>query len=676
MRKKRLIPLLLLKDGLLVRSQKFKTHQVIGNPMSTVSRFLDWDIDELIILDISTEKNKNDLRRDDLYQNYRSNKIYDLLKATSKFCFVPLTFGGGIKKISQIEKLLLSGADKVSLNTHAFLKPSLIEESAKKFGSQSIVISIDVKLINGKYIVFISNGLINTNVELKSWIKLAENSGAGEILLNSIDRDGTSKGFDKKMMNIIPNNFSIPIILCGGAGRKTDFSDLLKEKKLSGVAAANIFHFQEQSYLHIKKHCLEKKINLRSINLEKKYFERLPSYKKNEALKLIKKRIILKKSKFVNKKNYDVRWCKSCVYPSISAAPLDFDDKGVCTGCLISKQKKKIDVNDWRKRENVLKSLFKHKNSSQNYDCVIAVSGGKDSYFQTHYLKHTLKLNPLLVTYDGNNWTDVGWRNMNKMKDVFKCDHIIVRPSTDILIKLNKLGFLIMGDMNWHAHVGIMTVPMAIAAKYKIPFVFYGEHGYLDISGQFSLSDFPEVTYRDRLEHFARGYEWNFFVGIDQITSKDMEIWKYPSDKEIFELNLRGLFLGNYIYWEANQHINLVVKKYDFEVSKKPFDRTYRTMSNLDDMHENGVHDYLKFIKFGYGRATDHACKDIRSGILSRKEAIKLVKKYDHVKPSDLKRWLNYTNFSEKEFDEIADTFRDSRVWEKKKNKWEKKIIK
>ena len=337
--------------------------------------------------------------------------------------------------------------------------------------------------------------------------------------------------------------------------------------------------------------------------------------------------------------------------------------------------KKKINSLHWKRREKILINMFRGINKSNNYDCVIGVSGGKDSYFQTHYIKNVLKLNPLLVTYDGNNWTDVGWRNMKKMKDVFKCDHIIVRPSTDILIKLNRLGFLVMGDMNWHAHVGIMTVPMSVAVKYNIPYVFYGEHGYLDISGQFSLSDFPEVTYRDRLEHFARGFEWNFFVGTDGITAKDMEIWKYPTDKQIFDLNLRGLFLGNYVYWEANEHIKLVTKNYQFELSNKSFDRTYRKMSNLDDMHENGVHDYLKFIKFGYGRATDHACKDIRSGFLTREKAINLVKKYDHVRPSDLKRWLKYTNFSENEFDRIADSFRDPRVWTKRGKNWIKQEI-
>jgi hypothetical protein len=156
---------------------------------------------------------------------------------------------------------------------------------------------------------------------------------------------------------------------------------------------------------------------------------------------------------------------------------------------------------------------------------------------------------------------------------------------------------------------------MKVATQHHIPLVFYGEHGYLDLCGQFSMDDFPEVTYRDRLEHFARGYEWTYFVDREGLTAQDLSLWKYPTDEEMLALDLRGIFLGNYIYWEANEHIKLVTERYGFEVSHEPFDRTYRTMSNLDDMHENGVHDYLKYIKFGYGRATDHTCKDIRAGL-------------------------------------------------------------
>ena len=340
---------------------------------------------------------------------------------------------------------------------------------------------------------------------------------------------------------------------------------------------------------------------------------------------------------------------------------MEFNSEGVCTGCQMAKVKASITNSEWKRRKELLKKLVdKYKsNNGSRHDVVVAVSGGKDSYFQVHYLKEELGLNPLLVTYDGNNWTDVGWRNMCNMRSAFEVDHIIVRPSLSTLKKLNKLCFYIMGDMNWHAHVGIMTTPMREAANRSIPLVFYGEHGYLDLCGQFSMSDFPEVTYRDRLEHFARGYEWNYFLSKYGLSSSDLDIWKYPSDKDIFDLDLRGIFLGNYVYWEANEHIDLVRDKYGFEISKTKFDRTYRTMSNLDDMHENGIHDYLKYIKFGYGRATDHTCKDIRAKIMTREEGIKLVNKYDHVKPSDLKRWLEYVGMSEDEFDNFADTFRD-----------------
>jgi N-acetyl sugar amidotransferase len=303
---------------------------------------------------------------------------------------------------------------------------------------------------------------------------------------------------------------------------------------------------------------------------------------------------------------------------------------------------------------------------------VIAVSGGKDSYFQTHVVKHVLGLNPLLVTYNGNNWTDVGWRNMLRMKEVFGVDHVLVSPSVETLKKLNRLAFVVMGDMNWHAHVGIMTAPVEVAAQHRIPLVFYGEHGYLDLCGQFSMDDFPEISYRDRLEHFARGFEWTYFVGREGLTSQDMGVWKYPSDQALFDLDLRGIFLGNYVYWEANEHIRLVTEKYGFEVSNEPFDRTYRTMSNLDDMHENGVHDYLKYIKFGYGRATDHTCKDIRAGLMDRNRAIELVNHYDPVKPRDLRRWLDYAGMTEDEFDRIADTFRDPRVWRMENGGWRK----
>lgn len=339
--------------------------------------------------------------------------------------------------------------------------------------------------------------------------------------------------------------------------------------------------------------------------------------------------------------------------------------------------KQHIPQAEWSRRWELLKEIVERYRcrDGSRYDCVIAVSGGKDSYFQTHVIKNELKLNPLLVTYNGNNWTEVGWRNMLRMKEAFDVDHLLVSPSVNVLQKLNLLGFIVMGDMNWHAHVGIMTTPMRVAVQYGIPLVFYGEHGYMDLCGQFSMNDFPEVSYRNRLEHYARGYEWTYFAGREGLNEQNFIPWQYPTDQQIFDLGLRGIFLGNYLPWEANEHIKLVVDRYGFEVSREPFDRTYRTMSNLDDMHENGVHDYLKYIKFGYGRCTDHACKDIRAGLLDRDKAIDLVNQYDPVKPRDLQRWLAYVSMSEDEFDRIADTFRDPRVWTMENGCWRRQKL-
>lgn len=177
------------------------------------------------------------------------------------------------------------------------------------------------------------------------------------------------------------------------------------------------------------------------------------------------------------------------------------------------------------------------------------------------------------------------------------------------------------------------------------------------------MNDFVEWTYRNRLEHFGRGFEWNYMVGHEGIAERDMVAYQYPSDQEIFDLHLRGIYLSNFLPWDGNANAKLAYEQYGFELGDEPFERTYRRASNLDDMHENGAHDYLKYVKFGYGRCTDHASKDIRSGVLSRSEGIKLIRRYDPVKPRDVLRWLDYVGMNENEFDAIADTFRDPRVW-------------
>ena len=363
-------------------------------------------------------------------------------------------------------------------------------------------------------------------------------------------------------------------------------------------------------------------------------------------------------------------YCKKCTYPMI-AVNLSMSDELVCSGCVVHEEKMKI---DWSEREKKFKKLLLSYKSKDNYDCIIPVSGGKDSHYQAYYIKN-LGLNPLLVTYYTHNYTKTGEENLKNIGESLGLDHYVFYPSKKVISKMNKVGFELTGDMSWHFHCGAWTVPFQIGVKLKIPLLIYGEHGFIDLAGQFSMNDFPEFTKKARSEELMRGFSESDFIGKEGLTKKDLNWAIYPSDYEIEKLGLRGIFMGNYVYWDANKHLE-IAKKLGFKENPEPYERTYRRFSNVDDIHENGIKDYLKFVKFGYGRCTDHTSKDIRLGIMDRKKGIELIKKYDHVKPIDsLNYFLKMTNMSVEEFDIKADKFRDNRVWWIENDKWYKNTI-
>lgn len=261
MLKRRLIPVLFIKNGLIVRSEYFSYHQNIGNIINEASRYNEWDVDELIYIDISREK-YYDLRRDD-HKIKSYHNIYQIIKEISKVCFMPLTFGGGIRKINDVDLRIQNGADKITLNTGAFENPELIRQVAGKYGSQSVVISVDYRLIDNKPIVFTEFGQKNTAVTVYDWIKQSEKLGAGEIFLNSIDKDGKANGYDIDTINKVVELTKLPVIACGGAGELFDFVDLAKKTNVSAIAAGNMFHFKERSYPRAKQLLKKEGLNFR-----------------------------------------------------------------------------------------------------------------------------------------------------------------------------------------------------------------------------------------------------------------------------------------------------------------------------------------------------------------------------------------------------------------------------
>ena len=232
MLKTRVIPCLLLKNAGLVKTVKFKDPKYLGDPINTVKIFNDSGVDELTFLDITAT-----------IENRKPN--FDLLSQIASECFMPLGYGGALRSINDIEELLNIGIEKAIINSYAVENPEFIKEAAEKFGSSTIVISIDVKRsLFGNYEVFTNSGKRSTKIEPVEFAKKMEDKGAGEILLNSIDRDGMMKGYDLELLEKVSEAVSIPVIACGGAGNLNDFSEAVKKTHVSAVAAGSLFVFQ------------------------------------------------------------------------------------------------------------------------------------------------------------------------------------------------------------------------------------------------------------------------------------------------------------------------------------------------------------------------------------------------------------------------------------------------
>ena len=249
--KTRLIPVLLLQNGLLVRSESFRIHQALGNPIHEVERFNDWNVDELIYLDISRD-DRYDLRRDDQKLTGLKDPL-QILEAVSRTCFMPLTWGGRIQNVDDMRQRISRGADKITINSSAVRSPQLITEGARVFGSQAIVVSIDVlRRPGGQTEVFIDGGRTPTGMKPEDWARRVTDLGAGEVLIQSIDRDGTGRGYDLDLIQAVASVTTIPVIACSGVGTYEDYVAGIKAGA-SAVAAANIFHFKELSDRNAKK---------------------------------------------------------------------------------------------------------------------------------------------------------------------------------------------------------------------------------------------------------------------------------------------------------------------------------------------------------------------------------------------------------------------------------------
>ncbi|MBQ6825292.1 MAG: imidazole glycerol phosphate synthase subunit HisF [Clostridia bacterium] len=250
---KRIIPCLDVKDGRVVKGVNFKDLNDVSSPVELGKYYSSCGADELVFYDITASSDGRKL-------------FADILKEVAANIFIPLTVGGGINTLDDFDRVLKCGADKVSVNSGAIKNPDLIGEAAKKYGNQCVVLSVDVKRVDGQFRVFAKGGREDTGMEALSWIEKCVNAGAGEVVVNSIDTDGVKKGFDIELLKLVCERVNVPVIASGGAGGAEDFVELFKEiPDIDAGLAASIFHFGEVKISDLKKILNENNINARMI---------------------------------------------------------------------------------------------------------------------------------------------------------------------------------------------------------------------------------------------------------------------------------------------------------------------------------------------------------------------------------------------------------------------------
>ena len=354
-------------------------------------------------------------------------------------------------------------------------------------------------------------------------------------------------------------------------------------------------------------------------------------------------------------------FCTRCVMPS-TKPDLTFDSEGVCSACSAFNRRQEI---DWDSRREELSRLLEGIKSKGDWDCVVPVSGGKDSTYQV-LIALQMGLKPLAVTATTCDLSAIGRRNLTNISRL-GVDHIEWTTSDPVRRKLNRLMLERTGDISWPEHLAIFTVPVKIAASLSIPLILWGENSQNEYGGPLASQEKPHLD-RDWLEEFGGllGQRLSDLVDEGALTEREAAYFRYPSDESLKAANVSGVFLGHFLPWDGFRNA-VVAGANGFESAPQAPSGSLLNYENLDN-RQTVIHDYFKYLKYGFGRVSDHVSMQIRRDRLSRDEGVALVRKLDGRYPevcldSTLGRVLEKIDLSRAEFDRIADSFTNAEIF-------------
>lgn len=338
-----------------------------------------------------------------------------------------------------------------------------------------------------------------------------------------------------------------------------------------------------------------------------------------------------------------LNYCTRCCIPETQEG-VRFDELGMCQACQSSEHKMHI---NWTKREAQLRDILENakRTAGNNYDCIVPISGGKDSTFQLHVLTKVYGLKPLAVTFSHNWWSESGWYNLQNALETFNVDHIAFTPNRALINKLAKRSVEGIGDVSWHDHGGVGSFPLQVAVKFRIPLLVWGE-------------SIAEASGRASYEEPAHKFDREYFIRVsaklrademecEYITARDLYPFTVPSQEEIDEAGVWGIHLGDYVFWDDERQMEFLRDTYGWKDTQ--MEGTYKRYKSVEDIM-SGMHDFTCYLKRGFARCTMQASIDIRNGLLTREEGFALIQKYDPQRPEALDYYLKITGQREEEF--------------------------
>jgi len=356
-----------------------------------------------------------------------------------------------------------------------------------------------------------------------------------------------------------------------------------------------------------------------------------------------------------------IKFCRRCFYHNHHPLNLTFDEEGICSGCRVHEEK---DLIDWHDKLNDLKNLVEpYKSlSGSNYDCIVPVSGARDSFFIVHVVKNILKLNPLLVTYNKHYNTNIGWQNIAQLRTVFNCDLSTLTVSPATVKEITRSTLRMFGSIYWHCLAGQTVYPVQTAVKLKIPLIIWGAHQGVDQVGMFSHFHNVEMTRKYRKEHDLLGFEAEDLINdIDNLTEASVFQYFYPDNYEISAVGVRGIYLNNYIRWDSRLQHERMISQYGYKTF--PQNRTFDTYNDVDCWNYSDLHDYIKYLKHGYSKVVDHAVRELRLRHLSRDQGIALISQYIYKHPIFNALFLEWLSVTPQAFNYIINQHRGSAHW-------------